>query len=49
MDELIALTLADLDGRHGHLEDFEPIPLGTEEPIYQLPVQRAYRFEDPPG
>jgi hypothetical protein len=48
MDELVALTIADSDGRHGHLEAFDPVPLSVEELAYELPVQRAYRFEDPP-
>lgn len=47
MDELIALTLADSEGRHGHLEDFTPVPVFAEELAYKLPVQRAYYFEDP--
>jgi hypothetical protein len=47
--ELVALTIAELDGRHGHFEHFEPLPLDNEDLTFRLCVQRAYRFEDPPG
>lgn len=44
-DETGQLTIADLLGYHGHLEDFEPEPLCAGPLVEIFPVRRAYRFE----
>lgn len=50
MYEHAMLVLADLDGRHGHLED-----LGDSEAVCfigladLIPIQRTYRCEAPPA
>lgn len=46
--DLAALTVGDLLGQHGHLEDFEPEPLCAGRLADLLPVQRCYRFVDQP-
>ena len=42
------LVIADLDGRHGHLEDFEPVPLCAGRLAELLPIEHRYVFEDAP-
>ena len=43
-DDQRTLTISDLDGRHGHNEDFEPEPL-CGGPLSELwPVHSIYHF-----
>lgn len=45
---LTALTIGDLDGRHGHLEDFEPEPVCAGPLTELVTVRRTYVFNDGP-
>lgn len=45
---LIVLTVADLDGRHGHLEDYEPEPECAGPLTELVPIHRTYVFRDDP-
>jgi hypothetical protein len=45
---LTDITVADLEGRHGHLEDFEPEPACAGLLTALVPIQRAYVFRDDP-